>query len=163
MYPDLYNFNIQSSFEIISGDDPIEDPTIMLDKESGALLVTTGDGDLTTFPLISEQGESIPVGIFLDLSGENGNIQIGEVEFQRTPLFVEYFPINESEFSMELKVTGGGHLGIIDIRDVGRTRRVQFLLHVLPVSITLEGNYLVFKTVKRLDSDTGPLWYEIFE
>ena len=157
MYEELYDFNAQSMFEIISDDDQSDNSTLLIDKENGTLIVQTGDGESTSFPLISEEGDSVTQAIYVN----EDSLYVGSVEFNRQPYLVEYFPINDSEFGMVMEIVDGAGIGIIDIRDVGKSRYIKYFPHVLPISITIEGNHLVITTIKRLGSDNGPLWYEI--
>lgn len=162
MNQDLCTFEVHASFQISLTETEDRPGPMMLDAENGVLLIESGDGEQATFPLISESGESIVLGVRMMQSSSAWALQVGTATFLRAPLFVQHFPINESLFQTVLADdTDGGHIGIIDIRDLRMKWKIRYYLQHLPVTLTLANNYLVVSTLSRLASDQGPIWYEI--
>jgi hypothetical protein len=163
MNQELFDFSTMASFLIATDHSGGDSSMILFDAENASILVSTGDGEISVFPLISEDGEPLSLGLRTAMTEEGWVLEIGQATFLRSPLIVQYIPINESEFHSVLKSTpDGGHIGIIDIRDLRVGSGIKYYLERLPISLSLAGNSLVVSTVFRLDSDVGPEWYETF-
>mgnify|MGYP000985946416 CR=1 FL=1 len=175
MSDSLFKFNAIDSFPLPAADStPI---LVTLDAANGTLVVNSPGNPIGTFSLIDNENEPLTRAIFIDTTMDPDAFQIGDVSFARDGLMVEHFPLNDSEISFGIaklaghigildirdisRSTSSDHIGILDIRDVGRKRKVVYFFDMMPAVLSIEGNYLVVRTLRHQDSDAIGPWYII--
>jgi hypothetical protein len=112
-----------------------------------------------TYPLAVNE-EPSPKALFLS-NGASYKMQVGQVDFYGKPQKVWEFPLNDGEFRIEFKAMPGmDHIGSLDIRDIGRQKKDVFDFSIVPIIVSISGNYLRVTTLEY-DADLGlPAWYK---
>jgi hypothetical protein len=154
----MFNFVARDSYTIPETDVI----TVTVDASAGTLVVNPPASSSVSYPLIDADGNPIAQAIFVDASTSPQSFQVGDVTFAREGLFVNDIPLN-SEGSVTITVARTGHLGVLDQRDFGKSRKVVYFFDMMPVILTIEGSSLRVKTLRHeTDDDFGP-WYIIYQ
>jgi hypothetical protein len=135
--------------------------TVSVDPVTGTMIVTPDDQPSHSYPLIDGSGKPLSRAIFINTTRDVDQFQVGDVVYAREGLHTETFPLNEEEtvtFNISMRE---GHLGILDIRDIARKRKVVYFFDMMPVVFTIEASNLVAKTLYHEDTDSIGPWYII--
>jgi hypothetical protein len=152
----LFEFDPIDSYEV-----PEEgEITVTINVTQGAMIVTPPEENPISYPLVDEEDEPLPRAIFIDTSGEADQFQVGDVTYARDVFYVENFPLNNSNITFTIS-SAGGHIGILDIRDIARQLNVTYYFDLMPIVLSIEGNYLMVKTLLYETTDPYGPWYII--
>lgn len=133
--------------------------TVTIDPATGEMIVTTPGGS-TPFPLIDEENEPLPRAIQVDAELDPVEFQVGSVEYEREGMYVQYFALNEYEITFSV-TDSTGPLGVLDLRDFAKQAPPKkYYFDMMPVILSIGGNYLVVKTLEYVNSDSFGPWYE---
>lgn len=134
----------------------------LLDLEQGELVLSLTDGSQRRFSLI-EAGEPRPHAIRIGINSSGIEVlEVGEVGFHDQPLFLQDYPLNNSEIQSTWNLAGG-HIGILDLRNIGRVISTHYEINRVPVNLSISGIHLRVATI-RFDPDSGlTRWYEQVE
>jgi hypothetical protein len=135
---------------------------ITIDPTTGTMIVAVPDEDPVNYPLVDEEDEPLPRAIFIDTEPTPNQLQVGTVTYAREGLDVQCFPLNEYDDISFIVTTTGGHLGILDIRDIARQLPVHtYYFDMMPIVLSTAGNFLVVKTLYYEDTDPYGPWHDI--
>jgi hypothetical protein len=155
----LFTFTAINSFDIPNEDEGVI--TVTIDATEGTMVVTCPEMDPVVYPLVDEEAEPLPRAIYINTESSPMTFQVGAVTYARQGLNVQYFPLNEYEIGFTV-AENAGHLGILDIRDNARLLPKHFYyFDMMPVILSIEGNYLTVKTLQWASSDPFGPWHEI--
>lgn len=154
MYNQLFEFNSaeQDRFEI-----PESGLEMSIDRESKSLVVHLPDGTARTFSLDNKKVNQLPA---IYVSGQSC-LEVGKVIYPEQPLSETPFVLNNTNDSYTFTCRrGGGHLGILDIRDVsGKVAATTYYWDLVPIALAADTNTLWISTAE-CDQDLGPKrWY----
>ncbi len=153
----LFTFSANDSYPL--PDPTLDEITVTIDATNGTMIVQVPGETAVPYPLVDEESEPLPRAIFVDLNASPEAFQVGTVTYSRPGLMVQYIALNDVEISFRVSASEG-HLGILDIRDVGRQASiVKYYFELMPVVLSIEGNYLVVKTLEYQTGDPGGPWY----
>ena len=152
----LFTFTSSSTHELPSSPDVL---TVTVDPTTGELVVTHPDVGTTSYSLVDDNGNPTPRTIFLDGDADPEEFQLGTVTYAREGYYVQYFALNDYDITFTVQRTGG-HLGILDIRDIGKQYPPKtYYFDMMPVILSISGNNLTVKTLEYDVTDPYGPWY----
>lgn len=155
----------------------LQDPvTLRLDHQAATLQISQQEIVLGTYALIDDKQRNISWALQIAANQHGEELQVGEAIFDRPDLLVEEFPCTTSQ--MIFRIADEGHIGILDISDIGSMlhqrhlgildakdialqRKVVFFFDLMPIVISLERQSWVVKTLRHDESDPFGPWYII--
>ena len=133
--------------------------TANLDRAHGELSLSLIDGSVRNFSLTSG-GEPMLRALRISIDSTGSKVlEVGDVDFEEQPLFLQDYEINNPEVRDTWNLVGG-HIGILDLRNIGKSISTRFDIDRVPVNLSITGIHLRVSTL-RFDpgSDLTP-WYE---
>lgn len=160
--PFEFTASAANSFPTVNADGASLQAQILL--STGLLRLSYPGGGSYDFPLVADD-EPCPKAVFLSTdSGGTPTLQVGTVDFDGQPQYIEDYPLNEAvtEDEWSFDIADGG-IGILDLRNLGRARKTSFQLHRVPVVLSITGIYLRVATLKWFPDSGMTPWYEIID
>ena len=127
--------------------------------QEGTLQVVAGQEVLKSYPL-AHDGQPVSQALFISRN-QGDLLEIGSVDYLGNSQLPENYALNmgETDFQFEVQPQEG-HIGVLDIRDVGRVVKGFYHPEVVPIVLSIVGSTLQVVTLTPNDTFSLPTWYQ---
>ena len=132
--------------------------TARINRTTKSLEIIPFDGNVRSYPLTNTSGQ-VYQGLFL--SSNNGlTLEVGTVDFLENASLPLEYSLNKDEKTITLRINqDGGGLGVMDLRDAGLRTGPRYKFHIVPIILTIDGNYLRVITLDPETETTLDPWF----
>jgi len=124
--------------------------TARISRATKQLEIVLQDGTIRSFPL-EEDGAKVKQALFISFAGDF-HLEVGTADFLENSLLPMEFSLNEDERIIAFSINqNGGGLGVMDLRDAALRSGPRYKFNIVPIVLTIDGNYL---RVTTLEPDT---------